>query len=168
MRTKLIIVVQVVVILVILLAGCKGSSPSPAPFASPASVMSPLPTDEPAPVPVFPTSQPGFATVTGVILQADTRTSIQNALYLGEVLETSDPTQVWVGLDTAVAPQAILDTNTGTFWFHDVPPGKYAPEVHLPLASPILIEDPETGGTMFLTIEGDEYIDLGTILVVVP
>lgn len=170
MRMKLTIIVGTVVILSMSLVGCGSKEPSPSPFASPA-LTSPLPTAEPspvAPVLVFPTSRPGLATVTGVILRADTKTSIQNELYLGEVLETTDPEQKWVGLDKAIAPRAILDSNTGAFAFYDVPPGTYALEISRPLLTPVLVTDPEAGGTMFLTIQADDNIDLGTILVVIP
>jgi hypothetical protein len=182
-----IVVLGLVLILSLALIGCSCQGPSvpqPAPtptpstsspLATPASA-SPLPTPAPAksePEPelplVYPTSQPGFATVTGTLLRRGTGKGVQGySLYLGEVIPTSDPEQFVVGLDKAVAPRAILAATGGAYAFYDVPPGRYALEIDIPLGVPVLVNDPEEGGTLFLTIEGGENIDLGTLYVEVP
>lgn len=167
MRVKLIVVIIVAGILSAL-AGCSCIAPSS--LTSPVGI-SPLSTAEsPLTVPtvVFPTSHPGLATITGVILRAGTKTSIQDELYLSEALETTDPEQMWVGVDKAIDPRAALDTNTGAFAFYDVSPGTYALVIMHPLSTPVLVDDPETGETMFLTVEVDDNVDLGTILVNAP
>jgi hypothetical protein len=187
-RAKLTIAVLCIVLpLSTLMAGCIGQEPdvpistpstlSPLPTPASAASMdtSPLPTavapeSEPPPSPglVFPTSQPGLATVTGILDIEGGSDTRGYSLYLGEVLETSDPEQLVVGLDKAMAPQAILDVDTGAFAFYDVPPGWYALEIDRPLLVPVLIDNPEGEGTLFLTIEADDDIDLGTLPVYIP
>lgn len=174
MRINLKVVILFALTLSILLVGCRRQEPdsTSSPLAVPVAGTSPLPTatvpvPEPTPL-VFPTSRPGFATVTGVL---DIQTSGGEwgfSLYLGEVVETSDPNQLLVGLDKAVAPLAILDVDTGAFAFYDVPPGWYALEIDRPLLVPVLVNDPEEGGTLYLMIEADDEIDLGTLLAHLP
>jgi len=84
------------------------------------------------------------------------------------VIETSDPDRPMVGLDITKAPKAVLAANTGIFAFYDVPSGKYALAIWQPLGTPILVEDKMTGGTLFLTLEANDNIDLGTIEVTIP
>ena len=178
MRTNtMIIVICAALTLSMLLASCGGPGPDSISTSSPLSVptdTSPLPTatvlvPEPSPAPlVFPTSQPGFATVTGV-LDITTQSNRQGfSLYLGKVIETSDPDRQVVGLDKTVAPLAILNIDTGAFAFYDVPPGWYALEIDRPLLVPVLVDNPEEGGTLYLTIEADDNIDLGTLPVYIP
>lgn len=171
-EAKIVVTLVALTLLATLLMGCQESSS----FMSPVST-SPLPsivaTDLSRPTPtaqplVFPTSRPGFATLTGIALRADTRTSIQNDLFLGEVIETTDPNRPIVGLDTTEAPKAILDPNTGAFVFYDVPPGRYALVIWQPLGAPILVEDKVAGGTLLLTLEPDDNITLGTIEAAIP
>ncbi|MBN1887675.1 MAG: hypothetical protein JW850_06780 [Thermoflexales bacterium] len=166
MRVKLIkSMVFIVICVSVMNAGCKG--PSPTSTVSPVSV-SPLATAAPPPAasatpPVFPTSQPGLGTITGILLQRTTRATILlGEIYLGEVIETTEPGMPVVGLDKAVAPQAVIDRDTGQFVFYDVSPGRYALEVWIPLSNYILVDDPK-GGTQFVTITGDESVDVGTV-----
>jgi len=172
-KAKLIATLTTLVVLTMLLVGCKGPSPSVSPLISPLAPTSAIYLSQSTPPStvqplVFPTSQPSLATLTGILVRAGTQTSIQNDLYLGEMIETSDPNHPMVGLDTTEAPKAVLDTNTGAFAFYDVPPGKYALAIWQPLGAPILIEDKVTGGTLFLTLEAKDHIDLGTIEVTIP
>ena len=173
MRTKLIVTLATLVVLAALLTSCRRPSPPVSPLTSPlATVGTTGPSQSTLPSTVqplaFPTSQPGFATLTGIIVLAGTQTGIQNDLYLGEALETSDPNRLVVGLDITEAPKAILDANTGAFAFHDVPPGKYALAIWQPLSAPILVEDKVAGGTLFLTLDANDNIDIGTIEVTIP
>jgi hypothetical protein len=158
----------VVICLLVVIAGCTG--PSPTPTLSPISV-SPLATAVPPPAAsatatpfIFPTSQPGLGTITGILLQRTTQATIPlGELYLGEVIETTEPGMPVVGLDKDAAPQALIDRDTGQFVFYDVQPGRYALEVWIPLSNYILVDDPNTGGTQFVTITGDESVELGTV-----
>jgi hypothetical protein len=110
-----------------------------------------------------------LATVTGSIRRRGSEANLEKIeLYLGEVIETSDPKRPVVGLDKAIAPKAILDVNTGDFAFYDVPPGKYALEIVRPLVVPILVSDPETGKTLIITAEADSDIELGSLPVTIP
>jgi hypothetical protein len=159
------------------------SSPS-SPLASPES-ESPLPTPSPDESPtekpgpsqtsaapgdlVFPTSQPGLATVTGTLRRRGSDKGFQGmGLFLSEVIETSDPDFPMVGVNKSSDPEAMLDANTGAFAFYDVPPGKYALAITRPLLVPVLVDDAEEGGTLFVTLETDESLDLGTLPVTIP
>lgn len=165
----------ILLLFIVLSVSCKGDKTEATPTAIDSPVNSPLipPTAVTQPgvtveALIVPTSQPGLATVTGVILQQDTMQSIQSDLFLGEVIDTTDPLYPIVGLDKTTAPKAMLDINTGAFAFYDVPPGRYALEIWRPVATPVLVDDPESGGTLFLTLQADDVVDLGTIYVVIP
>lgn len=170
MKAKTMVTSATLALLATLLMSCQGSSPPVSPVNT-SPLLTTVATDLSTPIAqplVFPTSRPGFATLTGVALRADIQTSIQNDLFLGEVIETTDPNQPIVGLDTTEAPKAILDPSTGAFAFYDVPPGRYALVILQPLGAPILVQDKVTGGTLFLTLEANDNIALGTIEVAIP
>ncbi len=166
MRVKLIkSILFVVTCLSVVNVGCKG--PSPTPSVSPIGI-SPLATAVPPTVAsatplVVPTSQPGLGTITGILLQRTTQATIPiGEIYLGEVIETTEPGMPVVGLDKATAPQAVINRDTGQFVFYDVPPGRYALDVWIPLSNYILVDDPK-GGTQFVTITAGESVELGTV-----
>lgn len=179
MRKYRIIEAFIALLVISSLAGCQAGDPSPSPASSPLKAnTSPVPTatvaetsesESDAQKLVFPTSQPGLATVTGSISRQGSEANLEKIeLYLGEVIETSDPKRPVVGLDKAIAPKAILDVNTGDFAFYNVPPGKYALEIVRPLVVPILVSDPETGKTLVITLEADSDIELGSLPVTIP
>ena len=118
---------------------------------------------------VFPTSQPGLATVTGTLKRRGSDEGFQGMeLYLSEVVETSDPNSPMVGVNKSSDPRAMLDVTTGAFAFYDVPPDKYALAITRPMLVPVLVNDPDDGGTLFLTLEADEKVDLETLPVTIP
>jgi len=179
MKNELRVLVLIVLTFALGLGGCKGLS-APAvttsPLPQPASGTSPLSTSvvtlEAQPVPssppvIFPTSQPGLTTVKGVLPKAYLERIAPNyaTIYLGEWIETTDPIYPMVALEKTTAPQALLDINTGEFLFYDVPPGKYGVLVERPLMVPVLLNNPETGQTLYLQIESNEHVDLGIVVI---
>jgi hypothetical protein len=65
-------------------------------------------------------------------------------------------------LNTETAPKAILDRSSGAFTFVNVPPDDYALVTWDPFNSS-LINDPETGETLFITVSPDHVNDMGDI-----
>lgn len=126
-------------------------------------------TPEPSTSIVFPTSQPGLATIVGTLSRRGSNEGFQGMeLYLSEMIETSDPDAAVVGVNESSDPKAMLDVNSGDFAFYDVPPGRYALAITRPLLVPILVNDPGENRTLVVTPEPDETIDLGTLSVTIP
>jgi hypothetical protein len=153
------------------LASPGGESPlsTPVPDQSPTEKPEPSQTPEASKDLIFPTTQPGLATVTGTLKREGSEEGLRGIdLFLSEVVETSDPDFPMVGVNRDSDPKAILDVTTGAFAFYDVPPGDYALAITRPLLVPILVDDPEGGGTLFVTVEADDRVDLGTLPVIIP
>lgn len=175
-KSKLTIFILIVSGIVVGLGGCKEQSlpaVTTSPLSQSSSGVSPLLTPivtidtsslvEPV---IIPTSQPGLATVRGVLPKAYLETIAPNyaTIYLGEWIETSDPKYPIVGLEKTTSPSALLDSNTGEFLFYDVSPGEYGVLVERPLSVPVLLNDPETGHTLYLKLEPGDIVDLGVVV----
>ncbi|MEM3485496.1 MAG: hypothetical protein QXI12_07720 [Candidatus Methanomethyliaceae archaeon] len=85
-------------------------------------------------------------------------------LYLGKAVPTSDPNVELIELDENSSPRAIIDRTTGEFIFLNVEPGKYGIIAWEPMKS-ILVNDPETGSTLFVILSAGQVKDIGTIFV---
>jgi len=85
-------------------------------------------------------------------------------LYLGKAVPTSDPNIDLVELDEKTAPRAIINRATGEFIFLNVEPGKYGLVAWGPMNS-LLVNDPQTGYTLFVTLLADQVIDVGTLII---
>ncbi len=85
-------------------------------------------------------------------------------LYLGKAVPTSDPNVDLIELDEKTAPRAIINRSTGEFIFLNVEPGKYGLVAWEPMSS-LLVKDPQTGYTLFVTLIADQVIDIGTLLI---
>jgi len=108
------------------------------------------------------TPVPGKAILRGrVIVQPD---FLLGELYLGKAVPTSNPNVDLVELDEKTAPRAIINRATGEFIFLDVEPGKYGLIAWEPMNS-LLVKDPQTGYTLFVTLLADQVIDVGTLLI---
>jgi hypothetical protein len=108
------------------------------------------------------TPAPGKAILRGrVIVQPH---FLLGELYLGKAVPTSDPNVDLVELDEKTAPRAIINRATGEFIFLNVEPGKYGLIAWGPMNS-ILVNDPQTGYTLFVTLLSDQIIDVGTLII---
>ena len=108
------------------------------------------------------TPVPGKAILRGrVIVQPD---FLLGELYLGKAVPTSNPNVDLIELDEKTAPRAIINRSTGEFIFLDVEPGKYGLVAWEPMNS-LLVKDPQTGYTLFVTLLADQVIDVGALLI---
>ncbi|MGC9397915.1 MAG: hypothetical protein ACP5HM_02130 [Anaerolineae bacterium] len=104
---------------------------------------------------------PGRAVIRGHIEK--TRNNIVlGEIFLAKAVPTSNPDIDLLELDEQTAPKAEIDRDTLTFVFTNVEPGRYGLIVWEPMNS-VLLNDPETGETLFIDIESGEVIDLGTV-----
>ena len=165
------------VIAAAILAGCSSPTPTgvpdaPATAPPPSSLDSPLsegsPGQSPVPTPKeratiqIPASDPGLGTVKGRLLWPEASGVVLGELFLAKALPTSEEDILIPSLNTEIAPKAILDRSSGEFAFVNVPPDTYALVVWDPFSSG-LINDAETGETIFITVKADEFIEMGTI-----
>jgi hypothetical protein len=111
---------------------------------------------------VVPTSQPGYGTVRGTLVIAPGVNVIVGELFLAEAVQTSDANIRMPALDIEQAPRAHFERQTGKFVFVNVPPGEYGLIVWEPFNS-ILMDDPQTGNTLFVSVKPDEVIGLGEL-----
>lgn len=108
------------------------------------------------------TPNPGKAILKGrVIVQPN---FLLGELYLGKAVPTSDPNIDLIELDEKASPRAILNRVTGEFIFLNVDPGKYGLVAWEPMRS-ILVNDPQTGSTLFITLSAGQVKDIGTLLI---
>lgn len=108
------------------------------------------------------TPDPGKAILRGrVIVQPN---FLLGELYLGKAVPTSDPNVDLVELDENSSPRAIIDRVTGEFIFLNVDPGKYGLVAWEPMRS-ILVNDPQTGSTLFITLSAGQVKDIGTLFI---
>lgn len=153
-----------VLVIFFAVAGCNAKSePGKSPvFDERATLFSPVPT----PTTVFTdwnaTPVPGKAILRGrVIVQSN---FLLGELYLGKAVPTSDPNVDLIELDEKTSPRAVLNRTTGEFIFMNVEPGKYGLIAWEPMSS-ILINDPQTGHTLFITLLPNQVVDAGTIFI---
>ena len=155
------------VVLVFLVTGCQPTQPqSPAisPVGTPAvQAASPIST----PVPDLPgwndAPSSGKSTIRGYI-QITQPTILLGELFLAKAVPTSDPAIDLLELDEKASPRAVIDRTTGQFIFSNVEPGKYGLIAWEPMNS-FLINDSETGQTLFFSVKADEALDLGLLAV---
>jgi len=83
-------------------------------------------------------------------------------LFLAQAVPASNPDVALLELDQDNSPRAFLDRATGRFVFVDIEPGKYGLIVWEPMNS-VIVNDPETGGTLFVTLSADRVVDVGTL-----
>ncbi len=159
-----------ILIIVSVLFGCNAQPLEP--------VKSPIPTvslsestsnpNSPIPTPAVGlahwnvTPEPGKAILRGrVVVQSN---FLLGELYLGKVIPTSDPNVELVELDESSSPRAIIDRATGAFIFLNVDPGKYGLIAWEPMRS-VLVKDPQTGSTLFITLSVGQVKDIGTLFI---
>ncbi len=154
-----------VLVIFFAIAGCNAK---PEPGKSPVFDRGVTTSTSPVPTPttVFTdwnaTPVPGKAILRGrVIAQSN---FLLGELYLGKAVPTSDPNVDLVELDEKTSPKAVLNRTTGEFIFLNVEPGKYGLIAWEPMSS-ILINDPQTRHTLFITLSADQVVDVGTILI---
>lgn len=138
------------------------ASPLDSPLSVPSIGHSPLPTPVPQSPVEIPTSFPGKGTVKGRLLWPADRGVSLGELFLARALPTSNPDILLPSLNAETAPKAILDRSSGAFTFVNVPPDIYALVIWDPFNSS-LINDPETGETLFITVSPDQVNEIGGI-----
>jgi hypothetical protein len=155
-------------ILIGLLVGCsnveKTTTISPVMHANSPLPSATIPSESKEEI-VIPTSQPGLAEISGRLPKSYVESHAPHyfEVYLGEWIESTDPDYPLVGLDKSMAPRAILDVDTGKFFFYDVPSGVYGIALSFPLSPPVLIKDTDAGHTLRLEVEVDDHINLGLV-----
>ena len=95
----------------------------------------------------------------GTLVTAPDANIVVGELFLAEAIQTSNPDIRMPALDTEHSPRAYFQRETGRFVFVDVPPGEYGLIVWEPFNS-ILVNDPNTGRTLFVSVESDQIIKL--------
>jgi hypothetical protein len=164
-------------LVMVILAGCSSPTPTtaalvPTVVSSPSGLDSPLPDvstgQSPVPTPIaretlqVQPSDPGLGTVKGQLIWPQVSSVVLGELFLAKALPTSHESIMLPSLDTETAPKAVLNRTTGEFAFVNVPPDIYTLVVWDPFNS-ALINDSETGETIFITVQADQVIDMGTI-----
>jgi len=157
----------ILMLLILMISGCKGT-PTPqvtlSPLESSSQSVIPTPT-ELAPF-VLPIPSEGLSVIGGVFVDSQTqRAPLEGVLYLGEVmsLDTGSPV---VSLNQQTAFYAI-PTESGEFAFKDVTPGRYGLILVTPDYS-FLVDDPKGGGSLMITVEAGEILNLGRLEVLTP
>ncbi len=157
----------ILMVVVLIVSGCTGTS-------TPQVTLSPLESPSQSVMPTSPVATPfvvpipseGLSVITGVFVDSQTRHApIEGVLYLGEVLSL-DSGQPVVSLDQQTAFFAI-PTESGEFVFKDVTPGKYGLILVTPDYS-FLVDDPKGGGSLMLTVEAGETLNLGRLEIPTP
>ena len=95
----------------------------------------------------IPTPFPGYGIVTGKIVTKDPARMIGLSIFLGDIIIISE-NRHGAFLDKKRAPIGIFDYTTGRFIFEKVRPGIYA----------LIISEPESGGWVYMTNEGDVVV----------
>jgi hypothetical protein len=87
------------------------------------------------------------------------------SLYLGQVHRPDDSENALIISSISIEedPIAVQAVN-GDFIFINIPPGEYGLFIWTPM-SVFLVEDAKTGEPVFITVETDEIVDIGTIFV---
>ena len=113
----------------------------------------------------IPTPSKDSGVVIGRILVEGSREAYLGAnLLLGEVVEADQPGYPpLIGFSEQSNPKAVI-AKDGSFLFINVPPGKYG-LVMTNLLSTSLIENPETGESLIISVDAGELIDLGELFV---
>jgi hypothetical protein len=162
---KIICWLAVFVLTVIILTACQGSKATSTRDVSVVDIqVNVSPTMEPY---VFKTSQPGKATVHGVLIVMDPMTLIpapDDAIYLVPLPEAGITTIPQ--FEEGTVPQADVDERTGEFVFTDIGPGQYAVVVRTKGGSQIPARDYDTHAYSIFTIDAslmDTVIELGNL-----
>jgi hypothetical protein len=109
----------------------------------------------------IPTPFPGYGVVIGKIVTKDPTRKIGLSIFLGDIIIINE-NRHGAFLDKKRAPIGVFDHTTGRFIFEKVRPGIYA----------LIISEPESGGWVYMTDEGDvvvikvlenKIIDLGEL-----
>lgn len=159
----------VVSLLILIIAGCgtrpsSQSTPSPTPVPS---LPGPTPTSTvPSPTPV-PTPLRTKGAITGRLIGRESgRPEEGLVVYLGEVTYL-EPTPIPViAMKQQTSPHTGTD-DSGHFAFLDLDPGTYALILWTPMNS-VVINDPETGEGLFVTVQAGAITDLGEITTDLP
>jgi len=106
------------------------------------------------------TLRQGMAALSGTIQV--TSTFLLGELYLATALPTNQPAVYVLELDTASAARAVLDRDSGRFYFSNVAPGTYGIIIWEPMASAPLA-DPQSGETLFVELKADQVVDVGIL-----
>lgn len=156
--------------LAVSIAACSRGTPEP--FNSPlgmaftSPVLTPRSSEGRADSLPVSTPLPTMGNVMGLLQIAGSGEPASGAeLYLGSLIGESEGYPL-VTLNQDSAPRAITD-ETGRFTFVNVPPGTYGLIVWSPISS-LLVSDPETGYSLFITVEPDKTTDLGELTSYIP
>lgn len=153
-----------------LLSNCTPDVTTPATLPS-SPLISPLPEVEsndktPSnanfPAEWLATPEPGKAIVKGYIKISDPPSALLGELFLGKAMPTSDTEIELLELDQENAPRAIIERDTMAFLFLNVEPGRYGIIAWEPMSS-LVLNDPDTGQTLYIDVKADEVVDVGTL-----
>lgn|GEM_PF-7025894 len=168
-----------VMVLMLVIAGCKSPRSGTSPFKSPLESALPTPVADDslssAPTTVstatpIPLPQAGLGTVTGTLVQRQAGMSPQPMasalLFLAPLIYSTDGAYSMAGLDKKSDPTSITD-EAGHFVFPNVEAKEYilvysSGTIEFPLKAPDSNED------LLITVVADEIMDLGEIYIEIP
>lgn len=135
---------------------------------SPEGYPYPHPTEEDTSHPdkiEIPAPTAGSGVITGkILIQGTNEPYLNSILILGEISTPDQPGYPpLVGYSIESDPRAV-QSKDGTFVFDRVKPGKYGIVLWSPLST-FLLADPQTGETIFVSVEDGKVTDLGTIYI---
>jgi hypothetical protein len=138
------------------------------PLSEPEPTVLESPIDSPTPTEYVPDltawdedPAPGKAVIRGRIEKTGNEI-VLGEIFLARAVPTSNPDVDLLELDEQTAPKAEIDRDILAFVFTDVEPGRYGLIVWEPMNS-MPVDDPDTGETLFIDVESDEVVDLGTL-----
>ena len=144
------------------------SSPLPGPTLTPTAMPSPTPTPPPIPSPTpIPTPMPTKGAITGQLIGRESgRPEGGLIVYLGDISYLQPNSIPIITMRQRASPHTMTD-ESGNFAFLDLEPGTYALILWTPVNS-LVINDPETGKGLLVTVEAGAIIELGEITVNLP
>ncbi len=110
------------------------------------------------------TQDPAMGSVIGVLqlLEGGSAKPVGGqTLYLARVIVGSDGQERAASFSQQTAPRARTD-DQGAFRFVNVPPGRYGLVIDIVIES-YLLNDPTSGASLLLTVEGPQVVDLGEL-----
>ncbi len=136
--------------------------PGPTPIPGPTSTSTPLPSPTPIPTPI-----PTKGAITGQLIGRESGEPAGGlVVYLGEVSYMQPSSIPVVTMKQQASPHTMAD-ESGHFAFSDLEPETYALILWTPAKS-FVINDPETGQGLLVTVEAGVIAELGEIIVDLP
>lgn len=159
---------------ILIAGGCRAQphptcTPSPLPTAPSSPLIAPVAepsSPPPGPTPIS-TPVPTRGAITGQLIGRESGRPAGGAIvYLGNISYLQPDSIPVITMRQRASPHTMAD-ESGYFALLDLEPGTYALILWTPMNSSV-IDDPETGETLLVTVEAGVITELGKITVILP